>query len=477
MVDTYATARSMIADLKAKQVSARELLDAHIARNDEIEARINAVNAVDIPRALKDAAAIDAARARGDELGPLAGLPMTIKDGFDVENMPAVSGNLNLKDRAKDCADAALVATTRKAGAVIWGKTNVPFMLGDIQSYNEISGTTNNPYDVSKTPGGSSGGAAAALACGVTPLEIGSDIGGSLRHPANFCGVTALKPTWGTLDGRGHIPPLPDGYYEGDLGVYGPMARNSDDLKLLWSVLKGTPEQARRDVKGARVAIWDAEPSWPLARDVKDGVARAGAALAAAGARVEQAKPNVDGAALMDFYLALLTPMIAYDMPEAMIAAFAAMREADKQIVAQGGPGAPFAAFRLHASAPHRDVITATIRRQAHKDILAEFFRRYDAIVMPISMVTAFAHQQEPSFPERVLDVDGVAVPYPQILNWISPATALHAPALAVQAGQTAAGLPVGVQIVGPWHGEDRLFDFAAAVEEGCGGFKPPPGV
>jgi amidase len=477
MADTYATARQMLADLKAKDVSARELLEAHLERNDEIEARINAVNATDIARARKDADAIDAARARGDALGPLAGLPMTIKDGYDVENMPAISGNPAFAGRPKNCADAAQVKTLRDAGAVIWGKTNVPFMLSDIQSYNAISGTTNNPYDVSKTCGGSSGGAAAALACGVTPLEIGSDIGGSLRHPANFCGVTSLKPTWGTLDGRGHIPPMPDGYWECDLGVYGPMARNTDDLKLLWSIMRGTPEQSRRDIKGARVAVWDEEASWPLARDVKEGVARAAAALEKAGAKVEPAKPKIDGAALMDFYLQLLTPIISYGMPEPMLDAFASMREADKKLVAEGGPGAAFAQFRLYASAPNRDVITAEIRRYAAKQALAEFFKGYDTILMPITMTTAFPHQQEPSFPERLLDVDGVTVPYPSIVNWISLATALHAPALAVQAGQTAKGLPVGVQLVGPWHGEDRLFDFAAAVEEATGGFRPPPGV
>ena len=477
MVDTYATAREMVADLKAKRVSARELLDAHIDRNDEVEARINALNATDIYRAKEAAAAIDQARAKGAALGPLAGLPMTIKDGYDVDGMPALAGNPDLKDRPKACADAALVTTLKKAGAVIWGKTNVPFMLSDIQTYNAMSGTTNNPYDVSKTPGGSSGGAAAALACGVTPLEIGSDIGGSLRHPANFCGVTALKTTWGSLDGRGHIPPMPDGYWECDLGVYGPMARNTDDLKMLWSVLKGTPEQTRRDIKGARVAVWDSEPSWPLAKDVKDGVARAADALTKAGAKVEHAKPDIDGATLMDLYLSILTPIISYGMPEQMLQAFEGMREADKKIVDQGGPGAPFASFRLYATAPQRDVIAAQIKRQAHKDKLAAFFARYDTILMPITMVTAFPHQPEPSFPERILDVDGTPVPYPWIINWISLATALHAPALAVNAGQTALGMPVGVQLVGPWNGEDRLFDFAAAVEEACGGFKPPPGV
>ena len=475
MVDTYATARSMLADLKAKKVSARELLDAHLARNDKIAKPINAVIETDIARAKKDAAAIDEARAKGAALGVLAGLPMTIKDGFDVQNMPAASGAPQFKDRAKDCADATVVAAARGAGAVIWGKTNVPFMLGDYQTYNVIYGTTNNPYDVTKVPGGSSGGAGAALATGVTPLEIGSDIGGSLRHPANYCGVTSLKPTWGALDGRGHIPPNPAAYYECDIGVYGPMARNVDDLKLLWSVLHGSPEQKRRDVKGSHVAVWDEEETWPLARDVRDGVARAAAALEKSGAHVERAKPDIDGAALMETYLSLLVPIISVEYPEGLLKAFEAMREADLKLVAEGGEGADTALSRLLAVPTYREHVAALVRRQALKDKLASFFARYDAIVMPIGMVPPFPHQQEPGFNERMLDVDGEAVPYRFMLNWISPASALHAPALAVQAGRTAQGLPVGVQIVGPWHGEDRLFDFAVAVEDQLGGFTPPP--
>ncbi len=474
MVDTYATARSMVGDLKAKRVSARELLDAHIARNDATANAINAVIETDIPRAKKDAAAIDDARAKGAALGKLAGLPMTIKDGFDVENMPAVSGNPAYKDRTKDCADATVVASTRAQGAVIWGKTNVPFMLSDIQSFNTIYGTTNNPYDVTRVPGGSSGGAAAALAAGVTPLEIGSDIGGSLRHPANYCGVTALKPTWGSLQGRGHIPPPPDGYVEVDLGVYGPMARNVDDLKLLWSVLKGTPEQERRDVKGARVAIWNEETSWPLARDVFDATERAGKALANAGAHVEHAKPAIDGVAMMDFYMTILVAIISVGMPEEILTAFEARRAEDKKLAASGGKTSAEALARLRAAASYRDVVAANVRQQAHKDKLAAFFQTYDAIVMPISMVSAFPHQQEPAFADRMLDLDNRQVPYSDILNWISLATVLHAPALAVQAGQNATGMPIGVQIVGPWHGEDRLFDFAQAVEDGLGGFKQP---
>ncbi len=474
MIDTYATARSMVADLAAKRVSAVELLDAHLARNDAVHAAINAVIETDIARARKDAATIDGARVRGEALGALAGLPMTIKDGFDVENMPAIAGNPVFKDRPKNCADATLVAATRGAGAVIWGKTNVPFMLSDIQSYNEIYGTTNNPYDVTRVPGGSSGGAAAALATGVTPFEIGSDIGGSLRHPANYCGVTALKPTWGVLSGRGHVPPPPGQYSEGDLGVMGPMARNVDDLKLLWSVLRGTPEQRHRDVKDTRVALWNEEASWPLARDVHAATERAADALAKAGARVEQAKPDIDGAAMMDFYLTILVAILSAGMPEDALSAFEARRAEDRKIVAKGGADAPAALARLRAAASYRDVAAAHVKQQQHKDKLAAFFAKYDAILMPISMVTPFPHLHEPGFNERLLDVDNHQVPYGEILNWISLATALHAPALAVQAGQNAHGLPVGVQVVGPWNGEDRLFDFAAAIEDGLGGFRPP---
>src|SRR5882724_3999981 len=294
MIDLYATARAMLADLKAKKISARELLGAHVARNDKISKAINAVIATDIPRAMKDAAAIDEARAKGAPLGPLAGLPMTIKDGFDVENMPAVAGNPVYKDRPKNCADADLVGIVRQAGAVIWGKTNVPFMLSDFQSFNPIHGTTNNPYDVARVPGGSSGGAGAALATGVTPLEIGSDIGGSLRHPANYCGVVSLKPTWGALPQRGHVPPPPGVAVDTDLNVVGPMARNIGDLKLLWDVLSKRAPSEPRPAKRGRIALWDEQKGWPLAGAVKARLTATGEAFARAGITVERASPRLD---------------------------------------------------------------------------------------------------------------------------------------------------------------------------------------
>ncbi|HUO91797.1 MAG TPA: amidase family protein [Rhizomicrobium sp.] len=475
-MDTYRTAREMIADLAARKISARELLDAHMARNAALHAKLNAVVATDPERARRDAEKIDNARAKGEALGPLAGIPMTMKDGWDVEGMPATSGNPIYAKRDENCVDADMVKAARGAGAVIWGKTNVPLMLGDFQSYNDIYGTTNNPYDTTRTPGGSSGGAAAALAAGITPLEIGSDIGGSLRHPANFCGVCSLKPTWGVLSSRGQVPPPPGYYSEPDLGVVGPMARNTGDLRLLWNVLRGSAGASPKSVSGARVAVWDEEPGFPLSRDAKAGVQRAADALSDAGAIVERRRLPISGRELMDVYMALLTPIIGAGLPDSLIQSFEAQRSDDLAAMRKGQVGMfSMAAYRLRVTASHREVLAMMTRRQMMKDELDAFFAEgWHAILSPISIMPAFPHLHEPTFNERTLVVDGETFPYGTMLCWIALATALLGPSLAAPAGQTAAGLPTGVQIMGPSGSEDRLFDFAEAVEEKLGGFKPP---
>lgn len=474
MSDLYATARQMLSDLEAGRVSARELLDAHAARSDALAKSVNAVTVTDLDRARSDADAIDEARAKGGKLGKLAGLPMTVKDGFDVEHMPATAGFPPFAGRPKDCADAALVARARAEGAVIWGKTNVPLMLSDWQSYNAIYGTTNNPYDASRVPGGSSGGAAAALASAITPLEIGSDIGGSLRVPANFCGVVALKPTWGKLPMRGHVPPPPGFEAEVDLGVGGPMARNVGDLKLFWSVLNDGAEPASRDVKGARVAVWDEDALLPLSREAKEAVARAEGALSTRGAKVERIASPVDVRELLVNYMWLLISIISAGFPEATLNEVARTRDADLKAFAASRDPWSAELNRLAMTARADEVLAAQRARQALKDRMATFFKSHDAIVMPVTPVAAFKHDHSEPFGARLLDVDGRPTPYPSMLGWIALATALHLPSLAVQAGRASGGLPIGVQIAGPLDGEDRLFDFAAAVEEGLGGFSPP---
>src|SRR5580704_7408658 len=460
MSPTYATARAMMADLTARKISARDLLEAHVARNDALAARLNCVTTTDLETAMRAARFIDDARTKGAPLGALAGLPMTIKDAFDVAGMPAVAGSASLRDRAKDCADSDPVACVRKQDAIVWGKTNVPFMTADFQSYNDVFGTSNNPYDATRTPGGSSGGAAAALAAGITPLEIGSDIGGSLRHPANFCGVFSLKPTWGVLSQRGHIPPLPGGYIERDLNVTGPMARNAGDLRMLWDTLRGSAGAPPRDVAKARIALWDEESGFPLAREVRDRVRRAGEALQRRGAQVETVGLPVRGEELMATYLELLLPIMAAGYPDALYDDFASWRAADL-LAAKGGKADMVAVFRLRSTATYRDVSRALSQRQAMKDKLATFFDSgVDAILCPLGPIPAFEHSQLLPQLARTLDVDGATVPYMSLLAWIALATALHLPAMAVPVGQNAKGLPIGVQLIGPWHGEDRLFDF-----------------
>lgn len=481
---THRPATELITDLEARRVSAREVLEAHLKQHEQVHGDLNAVVATDLERAHAAAAAIDAARARGVRLGPLAGLPMTIKDGFDVAGMPAVSGVPALAGRPKDCQDADVVATVRGAGAVCWGKTNVPLMLGDWQSFNDVYGTTNNPYDITRTCGGSSGGSAAALAAGVTPLEIGSDIGGSLRHPAGFCGVYALKPTFGALSLRGSVPPGPDPYVETDLAVAGPMARTAADLRLLWNVLRESPgppaallsEQPGPDpVSGARVALWLDEPEFAVSDDVRAGVSAAAEALRAQGVTVEPVAAPVPPAELMDLYLTLLVPILATGFPDEVFTMLAAARPDAEAAVAAGADRYGGAAFAVAATASYRDVARARIVGQRLRERFTGWFTDWDAVLCPIAPVPAFTHRHAGTVSDRVLEVDGREVPYARMLDWISLATVLHVPAVAAPVSRTAGGLPVGVQLVGRWGQEDRLLDFAAALEHETGGFRPPP--
>jgi len=256
---------AQLSALAARRISAVELLKLGLTRHARTHETLNAVVMADPERALAQAKAIDDRRAKGETLGPLAGLAMTIKDTLDVAGMAASAGLEPLRRRQAE--DATAVAQARAAGAVIWGKTNVPVMAGDWQSANSLYGVTRNPWDPQRTPGGSSGGAAAAIAARVTALEIGSDIGGSLRVPAAFCGVYSHKPTWGLVPQHGHVPPSPSSFVERDLNVLGPIARSARDLRLLLSVMSGgvvAPKSAPAELAKARIALWIEEPLFPL---------------------------------------------------------------------------------------------------------------------------------------------------------------------------------------------------------------------
>ena len=468
-------ATDQLAALNARRVSAVELLKAALARHEQTHGQLNAVVAVNLERALERARAIDDLRMKGETLGLLAGLPMTVKDTLDVVGLPASSGLRSLRQRQAE--DASVVKLARQAGAVIWGKTNTPVMAGDWQTFNALYGTTNNPWDQARTTGGSSGGAAAALATGVTALEIGSDIGGSLRIPASFCGVYSHKPTWGLVDQHGHVPPSPGSWSERDLNVVGPMARSARDLRLLLSVLEAGPLAPRAppaDLKEARIALWLDEPSFPLDPEVRAAIESFAAELSAAGAEVTPIASPVHMPSLMGAYQVLLGGVVGEDMPPGMIRGMERLRGWARWQMSRGAAPTSTAAMTLAYTATHREWMAADAVRARLRHEIAGVFSRFDAILSPIAPITAFPHDHRPFGRRRLTASDGKAMPYTSMLNWISLATALHLPATAIPAGPSSSGLPVGVQLIGPLNGDARMLALAQAIEENVRGFTAP---
>src|SRR6185312_15033448 len=420
-------ATDQLAALNGKRVSSLELLKASLARHEQTHDRLNALVAVDLERALDRARAMDDLRAKGEGLGLLAGLPMTVKDTFDVVALPASSGLKHL--RTRQATDAMAVRLAKHAGAVIWGKTNTPVMAGDWQTFNALYGTTNNPWDGARTSGGSSGGAAVALAAGVTALEIGSDIGGSLRIPASFCGVFSHKPTWGLVDQHGHVPPAPGSWSERDLNVVGPMARSARDLRLLLSVIEGGTSAAKApaaNLKESRIALWLDEPSFPLDGAVRATIEAFAIELRAAGAQVMPIHSPVHMPGLMSAYQTLLGAVLGEDMPPATVRAMERMRGWARWQMKRGAGPTSNAAMTLAYTATHREWMAADAVRARLRHEIADHFTRFDAILAPITPVTAFAHDHRPFGRRRLALSNGEAAPYTAMLNWISLATALH---------------------------------------------------
>ena len=468
-------ATEMLAALAARKVSALELLEASLSRQQTLHGRLNAVVATSLERGMEHARAIDERRAKGEALGPLAGLPMTIKDTFDAVGMPASSGLAALHRRIAE--DAEVVHHVKAAGAVVWGKTNVPVMAGDWQSFNGLYGTTNNPWDVTLTPGGSSGGAAAALAAGITALEIGSDIGGSLRVPASFCGVFSHKPSWGLVSQHGHVPPSPGSWSERDLNVVGPMARSARDLRLLLSIIENgpmAPRAAPADLKTVRIGLWLDEPSFVLDAEVRTAIESFAAELAAAGAEVVPIQSPVHMPTLMGAYQTLLGAVLGEDMPPAMIRGMQRMRGWAKWSMDRGGGPLSTAAMTLAYTATHREWMAADAVRNRLRHEVTGAFDLYDVILAPIAPVVAFAHDHRPFARRRLKTSTGESLPYNVMLNWIALATALHLPATTIPAGPSASGLPVGVQLIGPPGGDARTLALAQAIDENVRGFVAP---
>jgi len=477
----YKSARELVAALAAKEISARELTDAAIARIENLDTKLNVVCARDFDRARNAARAADDALARG-ERRPLLGIPLLVKESFNVAGLPTTWGFS--QHRNFIAADDALSVTRMKAaGGVVLGKTNVPSGLGDWQSYNDIYGTTNNPYDTTRTPGGSSGGSAAALAAGYVPLALGSDLAGSLRMPAHFCGVYAHKPTLGVVPGRGHNPPpfapLPD---TADLAVVGPMARCATDLALLFDIMAGPdeidagiaykldlPAPRHERLRDFRVLVLDAHPLLPTDSTVRFAIRTLAECLGRAGIRVAQESellPDLEDSARL--YMRMLMSLLALNWPAEVYA------NLQRQAAAMPTEASGLDAERVRGAVlSHRDWIMANNARSRLRAQWREFFKAFDALICPVSPVTAFPHDHSNRESRQML-IDGEPHPYGNQAVWAGVATLPGLPATSIPLGLSPQGLPIGVQIVGPSFEDRTPLKLAQLIETEFGGFVPP---
>nr|MEA2797358.1 amidase [Phenylobacterium sp.] len=451
-----ASATDLVAALAARRVSALELADEAIARIEARDGPINAVVVRDFTRAREAARTADAALARG-ERRPLLGLPMTVKESHNVAGLPTTWGFEPFKDFVAP-ADSVGVGRLKAAGAVILGKTNVPPWLADYQSNNPLYGRTGNPYDPARTPGGSSGGSAAALAAGMIPLEFGSDIGGSIRMPAHFSGVYGHKPSYNLVPLRGHSPPyVPDGAGI-VLAVVGPLARTAADLGLALDVLAGPdegeatgyrlalPPPRHEQLADYRILLVDEHPLTPLDDEIRAGLNGLADGLEKLGAKVARSSERLpDLAQIQATYMGLLMPAMSRGQPGAQtISAHEWMALLDTQ---------------------------AQIRRR-----WAELFERFDVVLTPVHGAPAFPHDDEPDLGKRTLVINGKETPYFAPAAWAGLATLGNLPSTVIPVGQTRSGLPFGAQVIGPYLEDRTTIGFAGLVEREFGGFRKPPG-
>jgi amidase len=442
------------------EISSRELLDVFLDRVERLGAPVNAVVTIDAEPAREAARAADDARARGTSLGPLHGLPMTIKDAIEVGGMRSTGGAVELTDHVP-VADAPAVARLRAAGAVIFGKTNAPRWSGDFQTHNAIFGTTSNPWALDRTVGGSSGGAAAAMACGFSGLELGTDIGGSVRIPSHCCGVFALKPSYGVVPQRGYLDHVGGGLTDADVNVFGPIARSAEDLDLALSVLAGPePERAvawkldlpgprANELSGYRIGVWFEVPSCPVDRAVSTLLRGTVDAMERAGAKVEEAHPQVDFDEQVALFMRLVGAAVSPSAP-------------DDQAEARSG---------THLAWLRADEERARLRR-----VWAEWFTSYDLLLCPVMQVAAPPHDHSEPMLERTIELNGERVPYLGAVQWAGFIGVVGLPSAVPPIGRTPAGLPVGMQVVAP-HLRDRdAVRGASLIAAVTGGYQVPPG-
>ncbi|MDB6010403.1 MAG: amiE [Gammaproteobacteria bacterium] len=480
------SATELLRLLRERRLGSLELLDLQLSRIERVNPTLNAVVAMDVEGASQAARAAD--NTPDERRGPLHGLPITIKDAYETVGMTATCGFPELAGHRPQ-RDADAVARLRAAGAVPFGKTNVPLAAADHQSYNALYGTTNNPWNPERTPGGSSGGAAAAVAAGFSSLELGSDIGGSIRCPAHFCGVYGHKSSYNLVPMRGHIPPPPGALSSPPLGIGGPIARSATDLELALDVLAApttadlaawsvrVPPSRHERLADFRVALWADQKAYSVDRRCVDAMHSYADELRRHGVQVDpDARPKIDVVASDDLYVAMLFSTVSAGMPEDVLVA-------TEQVAQQldAGPHSYPTRIARAVRLTHHDFLALQEQQQRLRAAWERFFQRYDVILCPISPGVAFPHDHSGTGPghiaqySRTLVVDGQSIPYLNGLQWPGLVTVANLPATAIPTGRLIDGLPMGLQVVGPYLQDRTSLRFAQLAEQALGGYVPPP--
>ncbi len=467
--------------LRAGTISSRELTQATLERIDALDPRLNAIVTRDDAMALAMADAADQ-RLKAETARPLEGLPITIKDAFDVAGMIS-TGGLPAYAARVPAEDAAAVARLRNAGAVIVGKTNVPVFSGDFQSFNPLHGVTNNPWDLGRSPGGSSGGAAVAVATGMAAFELGSDLGSSIRWPCHATGVFGLKTSWNLVSTWGVLPPSPERrtLRNPELMVAGPITRCAADLAMVLAVLAGPrdaaiaspqlPAPRLSSAKGLRVALWADDRFAATDHDVTQGVRRAASLLEAEGALIDPvARPGFRFEEAYETYALMNHAVVAYGLPpkvrnkiQSLAPNYAPGDLSHRALQARGARMTPSLFQEVQQ------------RRMAIKRQWARFFQRFDVVLCPPAPVLAIPHDHSPDLHARVLEVNGRTVPYLDFLVWASLATGSDLPAAVTPVDLAPGGLPRGVQIIGAAGQDMSVVAVAGMLERLGGGFRVPP--
>ena len=473
--------------LRDRRIGAVELLDLHLAQLDRHNRSVNAVVATNIDGARAAAKAAD--NAPLSARGVLHGLPMTIKDSFEVAGMPTTCGFPFLADHRPE-KDADTVARLKAAGAIVYGKTNLPPGAFDWQSANPVYGQTNNPWNLDRSPGGSSGGSAAAVAAGFSSLELGSDIGGSIRVPAHFCGIYGHKPSHGIVAGAGHIPPLPGFHLHVEMGVYGPLARGALDLELAMDVLVGPSERAapawrvamppsrHERLQDFRVALWADDQAYAVDSACVEAIESWAQDLRRLGVNVDTvARPDIDWKEAYDTYVSTVMQLMGAGTPPEMV----------QQLIDAGAaaqPGSYPARVAQALSMRHFEYLNVVDRRERLIRQWHEFFGRYDMLICPNFPIVSYPHDHRGAevpnpvlgYEARRMLVNGLPRPYMDGLQWPAVATVADLPATAVPIGRKVDGMPMGVQLIGPACEDRTPLRFAQLLEDALGGCAVPPG-